>query len=282
MSGMGWGAISSAAGQTANNRLGQLLDLYQFAKSVGDQQQMQKYIDEFRQIPNLSSADLKYAAQTMGVQPDVLASNQRQDQITALRQMQDIASKGGMDEQSIAANREALGEAARQNQASQQGITNRFARQGVNPGSGAQIAQRSGAAQASYNTAAMAGAENAANARIRALQAINSSGRLAGDIASDEEARMEQNRRARMERDRFNAGVRNAAAQNNAHANLQAAQFNSDLAQGKIDPSRGGKTALRNEQTGYERDFGNRQQLEGQNLGNFMDGGLGNMFGGKK
>ena len=44
------------------------------------------------------------------------------------------------------------------------------------------------------------------------------SGRLAGDIASADEERQFANNRARSERDRFNAGVRNAASQFNSGA----------------------------------------------------------------
>ena len=40
----------------------------------------------------------------MGIQPDVLAGVQRSDQLNALRQMQNIASRGGMDDAAIAAN----------------------------------------------------------------------------------------------------------------------------------------------------------------------------------
>jgi hypothetical protein len=53
----------------------------------------------------------------MGVEPDVLASAQRGDQVTALRQMQDIASKQGMDNMAIAANQQAGMDASRQFQA---------------------------------------------------------------------------------------------------------------------------------------------------------------------
>ena len=57
---------------------------------------------------------------------------------------------------------------------------------------------RSQAAQAGYNTLAMAGTQNAANAQMRALQAIQASGRLAGDISSEDEQRQMANRQARM------------------------------------------------------------------------------------
>ncbi len=89
-----------------------------------------------------------------------------------------------MDNAAIAANNEAGMMAARQNQSDQAGLQNKMATRGLQPGSGAEMGMAQQANQASYNTVAQSGAQNAANAQMRALQAINSSGRLAGDIAS--------------------------------------------------------------------------------------------------
>jgi dissimilatory sulfite reductase (desulfoviridin) alpha/beta subunit len=147
---------------------------------------MQKAINEFRNLPNIDPKALQYVADTVGIAPDVLAGTQRADQINALRQMQDIASKGGMDDAAIAANQQASMQAARANQADNLAISGSLARRGLQAGSGAELAMRQGAAQQAYNTRAMEGAQNAASAQMRALQAIQSSGRLAGDIASDE------------------------------------------------------------------------------------------------
>ena len=64
-----------------------------------------------------------------------------------------------------------------------------------------------------------------------------------------------------MERDRYNSGVRNAASRFNSRAVLDAANYNTDLADKKINPGGGAAQNLRSEQTGYARDFGNREQL---------------------
>jgi hypothetical protein len=129
----------------------------------------------------------------MGIQPDVLASRVRNDQLNALRQMQNIASSGGMDNAGIAAQQQAGAGAARQFQSDQAGIQNKLQMQGQAPGSGAAIGMQQNAAQAGYNTLAQSGAQNAANAQMRALQAIQASGRLSGDIASADEQRQQSN-----------------------------------------------------------------------------------------
>lgn len=272
-----WGAIAEAGGTTFNNRINQIMSAYQLAQSFGDTAKMQQYIDELRRIPNLDPKTLQYVAETIGVQPDVLASDQRRDQIGALKQLQDIAGKGGMDEAAIAANQQASMAAARANQADNQAITGSLARRGLNAGSGAELSMRQNAAQTAYNTRAMEGAANAQAAQMRALNAIRDSGRLAGDLASEEEARMAANAERRSATDRFNAGVKNAAAQYNAGANLDAAQYNLGLAGAKIAPGQAAKEGLRREQSGYVQDIGNREQMEGENLNAFG----GDFFGGK-
>lgn len=73
----------------------------------------------------------------MGIQPDVLASRIRNDQLNALRRMQDIGDKGGMDDAAIAAQQQAGMGAARQNQADTAAIGNKMRMRGVGPGSGA-------------------------------------------------------------------------------------------------------------------------------------------------
>lgn len=120
---------------------------------------------------------------------------------------------------------------------------------------------RQGAAQQAYNVRAMEGAQNAASAQMRALQAIQGSGRLAGDIASDEEARIAANAERRAATDRFNSSVRNAASQFNSGQTLNAANYNRGLAMDKINPDRGAKQGLRSEQKKYTEDFGEREQM---------------------
>jgi hypothetical protein len=80
---------------------------------------------------------LQYVADTVGIPADVLAGSQRTDQINALRQMQEIASKGGLDDAAIAANQQSSMQAARANQADNAAISSSLARRGLGAGSGA-------------------------------------------------------------------------------------------------------------------------------------------------
>lgn len=125
------------------------------------------------------------------------------------------------------------------------------------------MAARGAANQGAFNTNAMTNAQNASDAQMRALSAINSSGRLAGDIASADEQRMMSNRDAKMGIDRFNTGVRNTVNANNANANLQGFNANlglrKDKLKGAMDKGDSGNR-LRDEETGYWRDSGNRYQ----------------------
>lgn len=47
---------------------------------------------------------LKIVAEQMGIRPDVLMSKIRNQQMDALRQMQNVAARGGLDDAAIAAN----------------------------------------------------------------------------------------------------------------------------------------------------------------------------------
>lgn len=215
----------------------------------------------------------------MGLPPEVLASQYRNDQINALRQMQNIASQGGMDNSAIAANQQAGAQAARQLQSERGAQQNKLQMQGMNPGSGAALAQGAQAAQASYNTMANVGAENAAAAQMRALQAINSAGRLSGDIASADESRRQQAYNSQFERDRFNTGIRDAANRHNANAALTGFNANNQLAKDKVGVAgqvTTGGSASRQQEAGYMKDIGNR----GQNAMDIMDSAGGGSSGG--
>lgn len=102
---------------------------------------------------------------------------------------------------------------------------------------------------------------------MRALQAIQASGRLAGDIASADEQRQANNAARRMETDRFNTSIRNAANQFNSQAHTRAAGYNLDRAQaiaGATNSAAGTNVGIRRQ---------NRQDMEdtGEHLANFSN-----------
>lgn len=109
-----------------------------------------------------------------------------------------------------------------------------MARRGLNAGSGAELAARGQAAQQSYNTVAGIDQRNAADAQMRALQAINSSGRMAGDIASADEQIAQANMDRKTGIDRYNVGLRDAANKFNAGAEQQNFNNKLNLRQAKL------------------------------------------------
>jgi len=262
-----WNDIINMAQSAANHA--------EASKDAGDVNRAYEELFKYLQRNELKPEDLMIVAEQMGLPPEVASSLIRNDQINALRQMQNIAARGGMDDAAIAANQQAQIAAARQAQGQDAAIQSQLARQGINPGAGSAIAMRQSAGQNAANQLSMAGTQNAADAQIRALQAVAESGRISGDIASSQEAIAEANRQARFERDRYNTGIRQAVNQYNSGAKLGARQENvsnlSELnrqAQGKTK-ARAGTRAENKENM---QDIGNR----GQNV----ISSFGNMFGG--
>lgn len=170
-------------------------------------------------IPLPKLGELLIQAQQQGEVPDVQRGETRQAQLAALNQLQDMASKGGMDEGSIAALQAAEGRAGQDIRGQREAIRNAGLRQGTF-GGGQDLAAQEAAVQGSANTLALAGTQAAADARARALQAISQTGRLAGDVRSQDEALDESNRRAQIERDRFNTQLRQATNQFNSGQRL--------------------------------------------------------------
>lgn len=167
-------------------------------------------------IPKIESMQYDPALQNQPIQQIVPGVTQGA-QMDALRQLQQTGATGGMDSGSTAALQQAEQRTEQDVQGQEQAIQAQTQRQGIT-GGGQQIAQQEAAIQGSANRLAMAGTQAVADARTRALSAIRDSGRLAGDIRSQDEAVQTSNRDAAIARDRFNAEVTNAARQFNAGA----------------------------------------------------------------
>ena len=262
MGGMGGGG-GGAIGSLYNDVQGMVTNAFAIAKSQKDQGDIYAAYETLRKYAEFDPEKAKIMAQQMGLQPDVLAGDSRTAQLDALRKMQNIGDKGGMDNQAISANQQSGALAARQFQANQSSIDGRMQRQGVSAGSGAELAAKSSAAQSGYNTVAMAGAQNASNSQMRALQAINASGRLAGDIAGAEQGRAMYNTDAKNARDRYNTGIRDSANRFNANAQVDVWQRNFDKHKAVANAANakaGVGHDLRDEEDKYWKDSGNRAQ----------------------
>jgi hypothetical protein len=128
----------------------------------------------------------------------------------ALKQMQGVAGQGGMDLQSRVAQQQAQQMAAQQEQMQRGAIQQQMAGS-QQYGGGAELAAKLGAQQGTYNTAAMAGSQNASDARTRALQAMMSSGQMAGDIRGQQFGEAAARAQSQDAINRFNASQRGSA-----------------------------------------------------------------------
>jgi hypothetical protein len=124
----------------------------------------------------------------LGVQVD---PRLREAQMTALGQLQELGTSGGMDAADLANIERAKQRAAAMSASQQAGIQESLARRGVG-GSGLELAQRQMAAQQAANALRQQEMDVQGEARRRALQAVMQGGALAGDVRSQqfsEEAR---------------------------------------------------------------------------------------------
>ena len=143
--------------------------------------------------------------------------------MNALRQMQGVAGQGGMDLQSRVAQQQAQAQAAQHEQMQRQAIEQQMA-QTQRYGGGAELAAKVGAQQGGYNTAAMAGAENASAARTRAIQAMALSGGMAGDIRGQQFGEQAARAMSQDAINRFNASQRGNAYMANKGLTAAASQ----------------------------------------------------------
>jgi uncharacterized iron-regulated membrane protein len=130
--------------------------------------------------------------------------------MNALKQMQGVADEGGMDLQSRVAQRQAQAMAAQQEQMQRQAIQ-QAASNSQRYGGGGELAAQMMAQQGGANTAAMAGAQNASDARSRAIAAMAKSGQMAGDIRGQQFSEQAARAQSQDAINRFNASQRGNA-----------------------------------------------------------------------
>lgn len=140
-------------------------------------------------------------------------------QTGALSQLQQIASSGGMTPTDLAQVQQINDQVNAQNQGRQLAVQDQMQQQGIG-GSGADIAARLSSAQAANTAASEAGTQVAANAQQRALQAIQQSGQLGGQIQQEQFGEAAQKAQAQDAINQFNTGLQ----QNTNLANQQAQQ----------------------------------------------------------
>lgn len=183
----------------------------------GQRDQAEKLYDQMLQDANGLNVPEFEAAIDAQVQKykDIQADPAIRDaQLGAMSKLQSIGNENGLDPQSRLALQEARQNVDQQARANQAGVQSEMQRRGMS-GSGAEIAGQMQGAQSASNRGNMAGLQTAADARMRALDAIKGTGQLSSQVRGQDFAQEDANRRAAMERDMFNSKLRTAAQQSN-------------------------------------------------------------------
>jgi hypothetical protein len=188
-----------------------------------------------------------YADQLLGPSAEAgVTSDPRyvQSQEDVLAKLQGISNEGGMDIQSQAALNDALRQTSQQEYSTRQRILDDMRRRGQGGSNQALVAQLVGA-QAQADRAQSAGLNAAAASRQRALQALQQSGQLAGQLRGQDFSERTQAARAQDEINRYNAMARERGAQYRNALIQQQYQQRMQLANAKAGALTGQANAAR-------------------------------------
>lgn len=145
----------------------------------------------------------------------------REAQADALRQLTEIGNQGGMTAIDRARMMEIQDQIGTTNRGNQQAITQNMAERGVT-GSGIELAARLSGQQAASGDAARAGAEMAAAAQERALQALSAKANLGGTMRNQDYTQAADKAAARDAINQFNAQNRQNVVNANVDRRTQA------------------------------------------------------------
>jgi hypothetical protein len=187
---------------------------------------LEDYITPFQQAvwlgqltPEEYVATIQKDSEMKGIKID---PNLLQAQKEALSKLHEIATAGGL----TAADRAQLNDIALEESAKARGArdaaTNEFASRGMS-GSGMEVLRRDTADQSAVSAASKRGTDVAALAQQRALQALMSSGQLAGSMRAQDFSEQSSTAQAQDAINRFNASATQSAAAANTAARNQAA-----------------------------------------------------------
>lgn len=153
---------------------------------------------------------------------DSLISRQRQ----TLMGLQNEYDTGGNTAADRAANQLALGDATAANESNQRGIENSMATRGMAGGPG-DFALKQQSAQGATNMGARMAQQNSGDARMRALQALEAGGKMAGDVRTQDYRRLSDIAGAQDAINNYNTGARGAA--NSYNRQLPQQQFDNAM-----------------------------------------------------
>lgn len=170
-------------------------------------------------------------AQTALAGPSALSSIQDNPALLSQEQgslgaLQDLASRGGMNQTDVANLNRIQDSAAQQSRGQQDAIMQSMAERGMG-GSGNELLARLSASQNATNQAAQQGLDIAGQAQQRALQAMMQGGQLASQLQGQQFNESAQKAAAADAIARFNAQNANQTNQYNTSAQNQANEYNS-------------------------------------------------------
>jgi hypothetical protein len=226
--------------------------LYQDIKNlqIPDIEQLKLQLEEYKSqgkiTPEQEEAILQEASGMSQVSTDPRLKGA---QMTALEKMQQIGNEGLLA-QDRAALDSVTREVARDTQAKNEAVLQNMAARGAG-GSGAELAAQLANNQSAADRGSQQGLNIAAQANMRALEAIAKSGQLGGQIRSQDFGEQEAKARAQDVINNFNTSNRSAVQARNIAARNAAQEANLKAAQKLADANVG----LRNTQQQYNKNL---------------------------
>lgn len=215
------------------------LDYYSNIR-VPDIQQMQLVLDEYVQQGILTPEQATYYAQDPSEFQKLMSDPKLKDaQMAALSSLQEYGNQGGLNAQAKGRLHDIAKEESVRERGAREAIMQGAQQRGV-AGSGLEFLNLIKNQQDSASRAADRGTQVAADAEVRALDALMNSGKMAGDIRSqdfNEQARKAQaideinrfNTQNRMNVDQYNVGTRNKGQQYNLEQRQSVSDANTNM-----------------------------------------------------
>lgn len=258
------GFIGDRAGEDERRRAQQYLDAIQ-----GLYREIDPTVRAYREeTHNLGPSAMEGVASS-------LDPTLRSTQLAALRDLMGVAEAGGFDAQSRAQLAQAQGAAAQQQRAQQGALRQDFAGRGM-AGGGSELALRAAAQQQAANANSMAGVQAAADARTRALAALQSGASLAGQVRGADYAQASDLAGARDRIAEYNSRNSQAVNARNLDRLTQAEQATINNRFRRA----GGRADAYRDQAGMMMDRERRNREMGQGLGGAVGRGAGAVGGG--
>ncbi|MEI6478606.1 MAG: hypothetical protein WCO52_06520 [bacterium] len=176
-------------------------------KKAGMEQQLANYQLGLSQLRNTREEAGPSASENITVNPALATA-----QMGALGAMQGEAAQGGMSAQSRAALQQTMDQTSQQERGQREAIQQNAAARGAASG-GASLAAQMAGQQGAANRNAMAGTQQVADARQRALQSMMGAGQLGGQISGQQFGQQSDIAKAKDAISSFNAGQRLNKAQ---------------------------------------------------------------------